>query len=214
MDIKSKLNDYYFMAGTFLFIQVVILIRDYMVGNLHHQIFWFCNFAPMLLAIGFFYKKKDFIKAVINVGLIGQIVALILFSYMVSKGVFALSDIPSKFVKFIYIATTIMVHLVVLWALIASYKIKPTRKALHYSFIIIIFMFVTAILFTSPYWQVNLVYPSGKFFSLHIPFYMVLWPILVFVLLVLPSHWIQKKLYEKSRKNSPRLPFFFSKYKE
>jgi len=203
--VKWDLRDYTFVAVIFLLLEVVALLRDYFSYKSMLHLLWFCNYAPLLLAVAFFFKNKHFIKAVINVGLVVQTVYLFIFVSLLSTGKFQYRGVLFGTNQMLFVTTTIIIHLVVLVALYATYHEKPTRKSLYLSFGILLFMYFTVLLFAPPEEQINMVYSYGNIIKIDIPFYTFLWPILAFILIVLPSYWIQHKLYERHVKKKGKI---------
>jgi hypothetical protein len=195
--IKWDIKDYTFLAIVFLIFEVVALVRDYFSYRSMLHLLWFCNYAPLLLAVAFFFKRKDFIKAIINVGLVVQTVFLFIYVALMTTGRFEYRGLSLGMSPSLFVITTIIIHIVILVALYVTYQEKPTRRSLYLSFAILLFMYFSVILFAPPENQINLVYSYGNIIKIDIPFYTFLWPILAFILIVLPSYWIQNKLYER-----------------
>jgi hypothetical protein len=175
----------YLKAGIFfLIIQLIVLIRN--ASENYIYFFWFCDFAPLLLAIAFFTRKDQAIKAVINFGLIPQIIFLLYLLF-----------ISNSFLMFL---ATFLIHSSVLIALILTSNIKSNKNTIIYSIILILSIYTITLIFTPENNFINLVYSPGNLENssfLNFKFYTELWPFLTFVLLVLPTHGIQNLLSRK-----------------
>ena len=75
------------------------------------------------------------------------------------------------------------------------YEIKTTRKALLYSLNSLIVIYLVTLLFTAPDKEVNYVFSENL--PLGIPYHTALWIPLAFILLVLPTYFIQKSSQKK-----------------
>ena len=116
-----EINNKYRIIGVFfLLIQAVAIMRNIMSD--YYNFFWFCDFVSLPLAIGFFFRKDDFIKAIINIGLLAQIIYLLFYIYKLFSGVSLLETIPDTITWF-YTISSIFIHLSTIFALIFTYKV-------------------------------------------------------------------------------------------
>ena len=178
----------------FLLISISVIVKN-LDSKKHINFFWFCDFAPFLFALAFLVKDVQLVKALINVGLFGQI--------MTFTGV-----VPTRFREwkkgkllqgYFYVAVEFIIHLTAVIALILTYSIKPTFQSLVYSLILLIFIFVITLIFTSSKDNINVIYylefdygRIKKRFKL--PYHLYLW-IFYGMVLSLIAYLIQYSLY-------------------
>ena len=193
--------DYKLAGFFFILLQVFVILGNSIDYNVY---FWYCNHISLFFAVAFFMKNNDMIKGLINVGFILQflwaidfIIALFFDVYIfnVTRYVFEdLSGIATLVPIFIHLLTTNV-------ALYLTYDKKPTRKALIYSLIYMIFLYGITLLFALPSRNINCVYEICGLTSLTFPGYTLLWLAIVFLVIVLPTQGIQYLLYKyKSKK--------------
>lgn len=189
----EKSKKYFLLGMFFLFIQLIVIIRN--IASDYYNFFWFCDFIPLPLAIGFFLKKDNFIKSIINIGLLAQLVSVVLYLYKMFSGISTLEVIPDTTTLF-YAVSSIFIHLSNTFALIFTYKIKPTIKTLFYSVIFLFAMYLMALFFTTPEQGINYTLSYGPFIPWVIPYYTELWVLFMFLLIVLPTQFIQYIIYK------------------
>ncbi len=186
-----KKNTYIWISLLFIFIQILVTIRNYQETLLNF--FWFCDFAPILLAIGFYFENTQFIKAVISVGLIPQLLYIFGFLGNLITGITFISTISEY--GFFYSSISILVHAATLIALFLTYKEKTETKSLYYSLVIATGMYLVTLFFTSPKDEFNYVYSYTSLTQITIPYHVTFWIPLVFVFLILPIFFFQKTLF-------------------
>src|SRR3989344_8972932 len=189
-------NTKYFLLGFFfLFIQLIAVIRN--VFSDYYVFFWFCDFVSLPLAIGFFFQKEGFIKSMINIGLIAQWVYVAAYSYTIISGNPSLGTIPDDPTIF-YTSSSIFIHLSTTFALIFTYKFKPTIRTLFLSLMFLFGMYIIALFFTTPAQGINFVLSAKTLIPLAIPHYTELWVLLTFLIVVLPTQYLQYLIYKHS----------------
>ena len=190
----------FLLGGIFLGVQILTLFRNYYSD--YFLFFWFCDFAPMLFAFAFFTDNKHFAKGIINVGLFAQMIYLSLFIYRLASGVTLYSIAPES-TNLFYNVSSIILHSSTFFAVLLTYRTKPTRKTLLYSLLILFGMYITTLLFTNPEYGINYVYNSRALLPFTIPYYVYLWIPITFAVVVLPTQLIQYWIYKifNSRKN-------------
>lgn len=188
-------NKHLFIGAFFLFIQLVAIVRN--IGDNYYNFFWFCDFVPITLAIGFFLKKDSFIKSIVNIGLIAQLMYVSFYIYKLFFGVSLIDTIPPV-TTFLYTTSSILIHLSTTFALMLTHKVKPTIKTLFSSLMFLFGMYVVALFFTTTEQRVNYVLSSRTLIPLVIPHYTELWVLLTFLVVVLPTQLIQYLIYRKS----------------
>jgi hypothetical protein len=148
--------DVYVIASMFfLMVGILITIRNFWIFN-YRFFFWFCDFLTFLLAISFFMGYFQLIKALINIGLIGQILALI---YNIPPQIIPIikgkKNIASENFR---IFVEVLVHITLPISIILTYRIVPTFQSLGYSAIILCIMFFMVLIFTPKEENINAVY--------------------------------------------------------
>jgi hypothetical protein len=203
----EKGNRKYILVGIlFLFIEFLAITRNLLESYIYF--FWFCDFVPLLLAILFFFKKFQYIKAVINFGLIPQLIFLVNFLWIFLFGKDLFNLIPNfSELSFLYLAITFFLHLPTFIALLFTFKIKPEKNTLYYSGIFLAGIYLLTLIFTSPTGDINYVYSALDFIKFSIPYYTFIWPVLAFLLLVLPTQGIQYVIYKLWKRKEPRRKF-------
>ena len=193
MEKESK--KYVLIGFLFLLIEFLAVTRNIFESYIYF--FWFCDFVPLLFAILFFFKKFQYVKAVINFGLIPQVIFLIDFFYILLFGQDLFNLIPNfSELDFLYLLITMLLHLPTLIALYFTFKIKPQKSTLYYSGIFLAGIYLLTLIFTSSTGDINYVYSVLDFIKLSIPYYTFFWPVLAFLLLVLPTQGIQYVIYQ------------------
>jgi len=192
----------YYFGLFFLFIQIIVILRNYIIG--YNYFFWYCDFAPLLLSISFFINNRAAVKAIINFGLIPQVIFLIDFLY-ITYGKMSPFGIATSLLEFnaFSIYATIFIHLTTIFALIITLRDKPDKKTLLYSISIIFFIYFITLLFTSPSGDINWVYSINipiKIFNFSIQKITYVWTVLAFLLVVL-TQCIQYFIYRLTKKN-------------
>lgn len=185
-----------FLGIIFLLLQILVIFRN---ENDYMNFFWFCNFAPILFGISFFFRKIQIIKSIINIALIPDIFFLIdLFSSLFFNfGIFGMVQ-PYLHENFIFAFTTIALHLTAFLALSATYKIKPNKTTLLYSTCLVLAIYFMTLLFSPPEGYYNYIYGTKPgYISPNFPHMIItiLWPLIAFIFLILPSQGIQSVIY-------------------
>lgn len=193
----------YYLGIFFLFVQIMIILRNYIIG--YNYYFWFCDFAPILLSIAFFMGNKDIVKSIINFGLIPQIIFLIDFIYALNMDTSPIGIIThlSKFTT-LSILSTGLIHLTTVTALLLTLRHRPNKKTLLYSIALMFIIYLVTLTFTPANGYINFVYSTGKLFNsfnFTIPNIVWFWPIITFLFIILPTQGIQYILYKFFKKN-------------
>ncbi|MFA5856544.1 MAG: hypothetical protein WC867_04250 [Candidatus Pacearchaeota archaeon] len=189
----EKNKTYLILGFYFLFIQIIAILRNVIAD--YNNFFWFCDFVSLLLAIGFFLRKDDIIKSLINIGLFAQFLYLVGYFYKIFYGETFLDTIPLVTTLF-YTISSILIHLSISIALIFTYKSKPTIKTLFSSLMFLFGMYIIALFFTTPEQGINYILSSRTLIPLTIPYYTELWVLLTFLIVVLPTQFIQYLIYK------------------
>jgi hypothetical protein len=191
--IKEK--QYIYWGIFFILIQILAIIRNIYSG--YFSFFWYCDFTPGIFALLFFLKNNQAIKGLLNIGLFAQLgYAFILIFHLITGG--TLFGFVFDFSGSFYIGVTLLLHLSTLVVLFATYKTKPEKNSLLYSFIFLILIYATVLIFTSPSRAIagnyDFIYYS-KLLSPYLQYYTELWILLAFTIVVLPTYFFQQFLY-------------------
>jgi hypothetical protein len=183
----------------FLIIEFMVILRNVLIG--YNFYLWFCDFAPFLIAIGFFLKKDEIIKAVINFGLITQTLFLLWYFINFSENIKA--NNPGLGVLILIL--TIIIHFSSVLALVFTRKTQPKIKTIYWTIGIILGVWLVTSIFTNPIDNINFLYEIPKEIYFYLPLQNILWPILVFLIFALPSHYIQILVYRLSKKKANKI---------
>lgn len=200
--MTNENKKYYLLGFFYLTIQILIIYLNQGVKS-NDIFFWFCNHAPIIFAIAFFTQQFDIIKALINVGLISQLtwtldlLSKLLFNTYIFEVTSYIFE-PQNTINMIY---PIIIHVFsTLVALYFTYNIKPTTKTLYLSLLYTILLFIFTILYTSANNDINCVYNACNILAVNPKLYLPIWPIMIFTIMVIPTHAFQKWLYLKTKK--------------
>ena len=201
--MKRK-NRNFIVGYFFLFLQLVIIMVN--VGAPLDIFFWFCNHAPLFFAVAFFINRSDIAKGILNIGLLGQFLwAVDLFFLLLGFEIFGFTSYV--FEKSGYLGVfPILIHVFsTSVALLFTYDVKPEGKVLVYSGFYVAVMYVSTLVFTNESSNVNCLYSVCGIESFAFFWYIYLWPVLFFVLLVLPAHFLQYFLWKWSLKRDVKM---------
>ena len=180
----------------FIILQILIIVRN--LNNKDYQLFFYlCDFIPLIFIITFLFNFYPLAKSLISIGLIPQLIGIIPPILNLTSNI-KFDGIPdygkqSKFNQII----ELLIHLVPInLALLLTYQIKPEPISLFYSFIILIFLFISTITFTSKKFNINFVY-GLDFLGFKLPWHTLLWVIYAFIIVVLPGFLVQYLVYVK-----------------
>ena len=185
-----------FLLGVFfLLLQILVIVRN---QHSDPEIFiWFCNHALLLLAIGCFTHNNHLTKAIINVGLFGQLVWSIDFLSKIIFGVHFFNVTNYVFVQPYTFSTalTVLIHMFATTiALYHTRKFKPTRKTLIYSIVYLVVLYILTLTLTTPENNINWVFEIGGTIQYEHIIYTILYPLIAFIGVISPTHYLQKKI--------------------
>jgi hypothetical protein len=192
--MKQENKRYIFWGIFFIFLELVVILKNSLLGRPDYYL-WFCDFSPILFSIGFFLKKDQLLKGLVNIGLIAQNLYIFDIFFYVFFGYSPLgfsNEIAGYAAIGIFLSAFIHIFSVNTTLFLTYYK-KPRLSSLIYSIIILFFMFLVTIFFTNPIENINYVFFPGP--SLHIPYYTQLWIPISFIVLVIPTYLFQYLLY-------------------
>ncbi|MBU0957509.1 MAG: hypothetical protein KKF56_01725 [Nanoarchaeota archaeon] len=202
--IKQEKYRYYLIGTFFLFLQLLVFIENHHAQRFGH-FFWFCNHTPLIFALAFFLRKKQLIKGIINIGFLIQFVwAIDFLSYGISGfTVLGVTQYVFNGGMGIYTLVPIIVHLFSTnIALISTYEVKPKKITLLYSAVYILLLFSLTLTYAPPEKNINCIYFICTLEKFSIPGYFYLWPILIFLILALPTQGIQYLIYKHSKRKT------------
>jgi hypothetical protein len=194
-------NNKYFLIGLFfLFLQLFVIWGNYSAQR-YDVFFWFCNHTPIIFAFAFFFRSKDLIKALINVGFIAQFLWSLdfFFKLFFNFYIFKVTRYVFEDSHGIIVLVPILIHVISTnLALYFTYKKRPNLKVLFYSLIYIMFLYATTLSYTLEERNVNCVYLLCGATNLTFSSYTYFWPVLLFFVVVFPTHGIQYLIYKHS----------------
>ena len=169
----------------------------------YRALFWYCNHAALLFGVAFLIDNIDIVKALINIGFLPQLFWVIDFFSKVLFNTYVFNVTDYVFNDTTYLSALVISfnHIFLIGvALYTTYKYKTSNKSVWYSFMYIMILFIITMLFTNPIDNANCVQYFCAYPLITGLFYRVLWPILAFSLMVLPTYYIQHLLYKWSQK--------------
>jgi hypothetical protein len=199
---KNEENLYLSLGFWYLFLQIIVLIENHYVYK-YNIFFWFCDQAPILFSIGFFTRSKKFIKSIINFGLLVQFFWVSDFLLKILFHAKALGITNYLFEPQLgnFVIVPLLVHITSTnLALFITYKEKPTKKVLVYSAVYIVFLYALTLAYTPVANNVNCVYEICGLPQFTFSYYTALWPVLAFLVVILPTQGIQYMLYKWAQK--------------
>ncbi len=194
--MKSYFKSKYFILGIyFLFLQFLIFFFNYRFVDFNVY-FWFCNHIAVILAFAFLFKKYQFIKGVISVGLIPQLIWVVdfLLLYFLDITLFGVTSYVFDLQGFAF-ATTVVIHFFSTFVALAfTYKEPIKKESIYYGLAYGFLLIISTLLFTDKDYNINCVYYLCGFENLTIPFYPYYMPFIGIILLVFSGYYIQKWL--------------------
>jgi hypothetical protein len=199
---NSNDNHYLFIGYFFLVMQFFVFLGNYQAER-YDVFFWFCNHTPLFFAFAFFLKKRNVIKGLINVGFLGQFAWTLDFLGRILFGehIFKMTEYVFEGDRGLWILLPIGIHILSTnIALYVTRKRKPDIYTLLYSSIYILFLFAGTLTYTLIERNVNCIYLLCGATHLTFNYYTYLWPILVFLIVALPTQGIQYIVHKISTK--------------
>lgn len=200
--------DRYIALGFFL-LELVVLIRNWLTG--YWVFYWFCDFAPLCLALCFAFQKHQAAKGLMYIGLLGQgAYTLSFFSTLLFNVPFLGFAIPVTQYPLESLAS-LVIHLSTFAAVVGTAHTRPTKQALMYSGVFLLGIYTIVRIFTTPEtaidYNFNYIYSFDALsaFPTIAPFYTTLWVPIVFIIIVLPTFWIDRMVFAL-RHHLPQTP--------
>lgn len=184
------------LLGTFfLTLQIfILLINDNSILTLN--LFWVCNHIPLLLALSFYFNKKQAVKGLITAGFIGQFIwALDFLSYfIISNHLFGFTSRVMNLNEIQLLITLAAHFLGTFVALLATYKDKIKPQSLKYTYAYLLPLFFLTYLFTPISYNINCIHEICGLEAYTFSGYTLALPFLVTFILIIPGYYFQKLL--------------------
>lgn len=182
------------VASVFLSLQLLLVFANW-GSEVDGLYLWYCNNVLFLFALAFYFRWYQFIKGLINVGFLGQLVWLVDVAsfFFFGEFLFGFSEYLFDMENAFLVATTFIIHICSSFlALFFVYDKKTRVSSLYVSAAYVLALYGLVLLFTDPASNVNCVYAvCGLEDELTIPFHVFLWPFAVFTLFILPVFGLQ-----------------------
>jgi len=151
----------------------------------------------------FFLKNINLIKALINIGFIGQFIWILdfIFKILTGKYLFGVTSyiFENNFTWLIFIP--IIAHFFsTLLALILTLKEKPNFISIGFSLIYLVIIYILTLIYTNPLSNINCIYEICGFETIILPFYTQIWPFFALLFIILPTYLLQVFIYKKQLK--------------
>lgn len=186
-----------FLGISFLVLQIVVLFHSYSF----HNYFWICNNILILFSIGFFLKKTQFIKGLVSVAIIPQLIWLLDFIFLLffKINLFGFTNYVLELENTFFIITTFLVHLFNSFlALLFTFKQETKKISLVYSFSYALVLGVLTYIFTPKEYNVNCIHEMcGDLTFMYSEFFVVF----LGVLIIFFGYCLQVLLYNLYKKN-------------
>lgn len=193
-------RDYSILFIISLVITLTIIIRNLFFGW-YYLFFWFCDFAPLLVLLALRLKNRALLQGVANVGFVVQISYLVaLIMGFLGFNILGIREVLTQNNWLIFI--TIFTHFLNIILFFIIIKYEPMKMGIAHSLGVLALMYFPSIFFFSHQENINRVY-SYLPFSNYLPFYTELWILYMFLVIVLPTHFVAKFLHSKFYSESP-----------
>ncbi len=183
-----------FFGIFFLILFILILIRNYFFHVSDYSIYWYCDFIAIFFAIGFFFHQKAFLKSITYIGFLPQAFFLISLPIILIFGISILGISPIiKTYHWVFLLISLLMHLSYVFAFSFTMDNKPEIKSLKISAILLLLLYLLSYFFTPAIENINYIFFLEKFFG--ITGLSFLWLPIGFIGIVVPTYFIQKKIY-------------------
>ena len=196
--IKIPTDAYFWTAIFFTILSPMVIVNNFLYYN-SYDFIWFCDVVVILFAVGFFVKNSQFIKGLINIGLITQFIFIVEFIIAIFFNI-SLSNTITKILtnNISSISISVATHLFSTnLAIFMTYGVKSKRSSLAYSFVVLVVLYFLTLTLTPPIENINYVFSSDFLFGIKIPFYIYLWPFIAFLFVVTPTYWFQNFVHRQ-----------------
>lgn len=197
-----------------IILQILVIFKN-LIHPEYNSFLWFCDFVPILILIGLYLNYNQFLKALINIGLISHIlividlIVLLIFNYSLS-GIAESVLRTGKLDIFVFI---LLHSFTIIPLLYFNYKIEPKQRCVLYSFIFILILHIITINFARLELNVNSSFncPSFVCSILPLPFYKWFYPFYFLLILIIPTYIIQLLIYYISKHGFKKLITYIPK---
>lgn len=174
-----------------IFIQIVIFFKN--DGQFFYDYYWFCDFAPAVFLVLFFFDNIQAIKGFISILFFGQLGYIFVILTKIIFGVTLMNFTFDKPLTPEFLFITLTIHFSTLLAFFATYTYRPTKISLLYSLLILALTYIVIKIFVIPTGSdatnYNLIFHSHILENFK--YYSQSWVILAFVFVALPTHVFQ-----------------------
>lgn len=171
--------------GLFFLVLGILTVIRLVRSRTPRDLFWFCNIAPFILSVSFFINNIQIVKSMINIGLFPQTITFLTLVYGFVSGKDNPDTKKARTYGGFYIAVELLIHVALIIALILTFTTAPTVESLKYSLIVLMFLFVLTIQFTSPRWDINELYGAkiiGGERMIKLPLHTTFWVVYAFII--------------------------------
>ena len=190
-----------FLSLVYLTVAILIILRNIYYPVSKYSIYWFCDFAGILLAFGFLFKNKSLLKSLVYIGFLPQVFYLIytFFFFVFNMDLFGLHILESGLAP-MFLIISITMHIIFILSFFFTLDSKPQKKVFIYSIILLSIMFITSYLLTPIEQNINYVFIFETLFSLD--GLTLLWVPLYFLIIIIPTYYLQILIYNIRHKKS------------
>jgi hypothetical protein len=181
-----------------LILQILLIYRGFLLEGFD-IFFYFCDHICVVLALCFVFGWVDFIKALINVGLIVQIfwVVNVLVRFFFGFFLFGVRIFIFESSNYFSIVLSLLIHFSSLIVAFLFVRKKRTNfVSVLYAELYFLILYVLTLFFTNPINDVNCVFSACGLSFFQFDFFYFFYLPIVFVLVVFPSFLLQR-LFEK-----------------
>lgn len=200
----SSKHRYIYLFSILVILQLSLIFFQLSLGRDFTIFVWYCNHIILLTGIYFLLNRDDVIRGIIYIGIVPQLIWLFDVFYFIFFGIHPLNitNYVFEFTSIIPSIMSIIIHILgILIPLYFALRKEPETYELFYSFFYIVFLYIISLIFL-PFSSFNLNCVDYNCLEFYIPFYSILWPILTFLLVALPTFLIIKLLFRLKSKKS------------
>ena len=191
---------YRYLIGGFTFLCIQMFIYIVNIGAYDFSFYyWYCNHIPILFSIAFFLKQYQLVKGLIHVGLIPQIMWVLDLTlyWLFSFQLFGFTQYFFELESTLQIISTLFIHIFSSsLAFLFTLNINPNKKSLYFAFGYVSILLLVTLTFTQVEQNINCVHEICGLEELTPPLYTWLFPFLTFIIMILPSYYLQREIYK------------------
>ncbi|MDZ4231460.1 MAG: hypothetical protein U1C52_01575, partial [Patescibacteria group bacterium] len=189
--IRGEGKRHLYWGVFFLLLQILVIVRN--LSTDYFSFFWYCDFAPALFALLFFWRNEQAVKGLISIGFFMQLAYTLIIIVKLIFDVTLFGFVINFPLEAVYVVPTLIIHSGTMLALVTTYKTKPTKESLAYSLGFLVFIYALVLLFTDPATT-----PAGNYNFIYFPqlfndfsLYTEIWVGIAFVLVAIPTYLFQ-----------------------